>query len=69
MRTFTCVNCDKYAPFSEIVAEKFSYQHRMTNYDVEVKICTECYMSGGLSKKRKDEIVRELADANEGARW
>ena len=68
-RTFTCVECDRETPFNERVSQSFSFTYKLRNLDVETNICMQCWENGGLSKKRKDEIAKELGRAQDGARW
>jgi hypothetical protein len=68
-RTFTCVECDNEAPFSERVSQSFSFTHKLNVLDVEVNICMKCWEAGGLSDKRRKEIAGELGRAQDGARW
>ena len=68
-RSFLCVNCDMDYPYSELVAQTFTFQHKLENFDVEVKICRTCWNNGGISDERKKDITDELRDAQDGLRW
>jgi hypothetical protein len=63
------MECDNEVPITARTSQTVSFTQILKTFDVEVFICTGCYMAGGLSKKRIDEIVRDLADAQKGYRW
>lgn len=69
LRTFQCVNCHEDRFWGERIMQTFQFQNKLETFDVEVALCTKCFMSGGLSKIRQGEIVEELSDAQKGMRW
>lgn len=69
VKSFHCTECREEVSITQRASVTVTFQHRMNTYDVEIFICTGCYMSGGLSKAREREIIEELSDAQDGARW
>jgi hypothetical protein len=63
------MECKTETPITQRTSQTITFQHKLVEHDVEVFICTGCYMSGGVSEKRKKELVEELSDAQDGARW
>ncbi|MHA2201970.1 MAG: hypothetical protein ACXABN_19055 [Candidatus Thorarchaeota archaeon] len=56
-------------PITQRTSQTITFTYKLKTFDVEIFICTGCYMNGGLSKRRKDDLVKELCDAQDGARW
>lgn len=69
MKSFHCMECNNETPMFQRSSQTFTFVHKMMTHDVEVFMCTECYLKGGLSEERREAMIEELKDAQDGARW